>query len=133
MSRALRHALSPRKVALLIALAAVTGGCSLNTDVSLPGGGLIKFSGDLQSAPTNTPLPTDLAVMVVTQFGEPLQNVTVTWTIASGGGTLSATSTVTDENGIAAVSYTTGTTAGPVVIEARVSGVPPLSFNITVT
>ena len=131
MFRAFRLALSPGYVVLLATLVAASG-CSLNTDVSDPTA-IIKSGGDQQSAPTNTPLPLPLAVLVVTQFGEPIQNVTVNWTITSGGGTLGATSTLTNENGIASVTYTTGATAGSVVIQARVQGVPPLTFNITVT
>lgn len=131
MFRAFRHALSPRNVALLATLVAASG-CTLNTDVSGPSA-IIRVSGDQQTEPTNTTFPTPLAVLVVTQFGEPVQNATVTWTITSGGGTLSAPSTATDENGVASVTYTSGGTAGSVVIEARVSGVPPLTFTLTVT
>jgi hypothetical protein len=131
MFRALRHALSPRNIALLITLVAASG-CTLNTDVSGPAA-IIKFGGDGQAEPTNTTFPTPLAVLVVTQFGEPVHNATVNWTIRSGGGTFDAPSTLTGENGVASVSYTSGATAGAVVIEARVSGVPPLTFNLTVT
>lgn len=131
MLRAFRHALSPRIAALLAMLVAASG-CTLNTDVSGPSA-VIRVSGDSQAEPTNTTFPTPLSVLVVTQFGEPVQNATVTWTITSGGGTLSAPSTVTDETGVASVTYTSGATTGSVVIEARVSGVPPLIFNLTVT
>jgi hypothetical protein len=131
MFRALRHALSPIKVAFLVTSVAASS-CTLNTDVLGPAA-IIKFGGDLQSAPTNTALPEPLAVLVVTQLGEPIHNATVSWTITSGGGTLDAPSTLTNENGVASVGFTTGPTAGPVVIQARVQGVPPLTFNITVT
>jgi len=131
MTRALRNAYSRRKLAMLITLVASTG-CTLNTDVSDPAA-IINFSGDQQSAPTNTALPTPLVVLVVSQFAQPLQDVTVTWTIASGAGSLSAASSQTDANGLASVTYTTGPTAGAAVIQARVSGVPPITFNITIT
>ena len=131
MFRALRNSLSLRKIALLVTLAGVSG-CTLNTDVSGPAG-IVKVSGDQQTAPTNTTLPTPLAVAVFTQFGERLQNITVTWTITTGGGTVSATSTQTDGTGVASVDYTTGTTAGLVAVQARVQGLPPLTFSISVT
>lgn len=118
-------------VALLVTVV-LAGGCALNTDVS-GAAAIIKFGGDRQTAPANTTLPTPLAVRVVTQLGEPVQNATVTWTITSGGGMLDSSSTLTGGNGVAAVSYTTGPIAGSVVIQARVQGVPPLTFNITVT
>ncbi|MDP9200647.1 MAG: Ig-like domain-containing protein [Gemmatimonadota bacterium] len=129
MFRALRHAFSTRIVALtLVAMSS----CTLGTDVSGPAA-VIRFSGDEQTAPVNTTLTTPLAVAVVNQVLEPLPNITVTWTIISGGGTLSAASTQTDESGIASVTYKTGDTAGPVVIEAEVRGLPTVVFNITVT
>lgn len=131
MFRAFRLALSPGYVVLLATLVAASG-CSLNTDVSGPAA-MIKSGGDQQSAPTNTALPLPLAVLVVTQFGEPIPNLTVNWAIRSGGGGLSEPSTLTNENGIASVNYTTGATAGSAVIEARVGDVPPLTFTITIT
>jgi hypothetical protein len=118
-------------VALIVLLAGASG-CTLNTDLSGPGG-MLKYSGDEQSVPTSTTVPTPLAVIVFDKFGETLRNVTVSWTILTGGGTLSAPSTLTDEGGIASVSYTTGTTTGPATVRARVSGLPSLTFSITVT
>jgi hypothetical protein len=131
MFRALRHALPPRRVGFVVALIAVTG-CTLNTDVSGPST-VIRFSGDHQVAPTNTALPSPLSVIVVNQFGQQVKDVTVNWTIVSGGGTLGAAATLTDDSGIASVTYTTGATAGLVTIQARISGIPPLSFTVTVT
>ncbi len=131
MFPALRNALSLRKVAFIVALAGVSG-CSLNVDVSGPSG-IVKYSGDPQPTAANTALAAPLAVMVVSQFGERVPNVTVTWTIISGGGTLSAMSTLTDAAGVASVGYMTGPTAGTEKVLARVSGLPPLTFNITVT
>lgn len=129
MFRALSHALSPRKALFLITLVAAAG-CSLDTDVSGPTA-IVKISGD-QSGPINTAFPTELAVRIVNQFGQPIQGATVTWTVVSGGGAVSATSTTTDASGIAFVTYTSGATTGLVVIRAQVGGVPPLTFNLTV-
>lgn len=131
MFRALRNTPSLRMVALIVMLAGVSG-CTLNTDLSGPAG-FAKYSGDLQSAPPSTTLPTQLAVIVFTQFGETLPNVTVTWTITAGGGALSAASTLTNDGGIASVNYTTGATTGSATVRASVSGLPSLTFNITVT
>jgi Big-like domain-containing protein len=131
MLRTLRHALALRALTLVIGSAAI-GACTLATDVTAPGG-LIKVSGDGQTAAANTALPTPLTVAVVNQFGQTLQNVTVNWIIASGGGSLSSSAMLSDEGGLASVTYTTGPTAGQAVIKARVNGVPDLSFNIQIT
>ena len=74
------------------------------TDVTVPGG-LIKVSGDDQTAPANTALLTPLTVAVVNQFGQTLQNVTVNWIISSGGGSLSSSAMLSDEGGLASVTY----------------------------
>ena len=118
-------------LALVIAGAAASS-CTLNTDVSSPSA-LVKFSGDQQSAPVNTMLPTPLAVIVISQFGERLKNITVSWTIVSGGGSLSSNTTLTDDTGTASVNYTTGPIAGPAVVRAQVHGIPPLTFDVTIT
>jgi len=120
-----------RALSLALFAAAATG-CTLETDVNGPGG-LIKYNGDLQTVAPNTQLPTPLTVLVVTQFGDRLKNVTVNWTIESGGGTLSASSSLTDEAGLASVDYTSGATTGEAVIRAQVHGVPPLRFHITIS
>jgi hypothetical protein len=131
MFRFPRHAVVLRWLARLVVVATF-GACTLNTDVSAPGA-LIKYGGDAQTAAANTALPTDITVLVVNQFGERLKNVTVTWSIAAGGGTLSSNATLTDDSGLAAVTYTTGPTAGPAVVRAQVHGLPPLTFNVTIT
>jgi len=131
MLGAMKHPFRLQMLALLMAGAAASG-CTLNTDVSQPSA-LVKYGGDQQSAPVNTMLPTPLAVIVTSQFGERLNNIAVNWTIASGGGSLSSSTTQTNDSGIASVDYTTGPVAGPVVIKAQVHGIPPLTFNVTIT
>lgn len=134
MFPALRRSLSPLKLAVVLALIGA-GGCTLNTDVSVGPAGLIKVpDGDGQTAPTTTALPIPLSVIVVNQFGERLNTTTVTWTIMSGGGTLSAPTTLTDETGAASVNYTTGATAGQALIRASVlNGTLLVTFAVTIT
>jgi len=115
----------------LLAASVLLGGCSLDTDVSDPSA-MIRYQGDNQTVAPSTPLPTDLGTIVVNQFGERIKNVTVNWSIVSGGGTLGATSSITDDSGIAYVSYTSGTTTGTVIIQAKVTGLLPLTFTVTV-
>jgi len=131
MFRRLPLVLSPRKAALLLALIAASG-CTLNTDVSGPSA-VIKYSGDQQTAPANTALQLPLTVIVVNQFGAQVKDVTVSWVITAGGGSVSAPATLTDESGLASVNYTTGPTPGQAIIQARVNGILPLSFSITIT
>ena len=131
MLRTLSRVVGLSTLPLVIGAAAISG-CSLNTDVSVPGG-LIKYSGDQQTGPANMELPTPLGVLVVNQFGERLKNIPVNWSIASGGGSLSSAMTLSDESGLASVTYTTGPTAGQANIKAGAHGVPALTFNILIT
>ena len=131
MLRQLNHPVVVRAVALIVAFAALSG-CTLNTDNSGPGA-LIRYSGDGQTAAVNTPLASPLQLLVVNQFGQTLKNITVNWSIAAGGGTLSASATQTNDGGIAEVNYTTGPTTGTAIINAQVSGLFPLSFSATIT
>ena len=89
-------------------------------------------SGDAQTGPVSEALPNDLRI-IVTRDGSPQSGVTVNWSILTGGGTLSATATVTDPTGTASVDYTTGATPGQVVIQASAAaGVLIITFNVTV-
>ena len=131
MLRQLNHSVVVRAVAPIVAFA-VMAGCTLATDVNKPGA-IVRYSGEGQSAPINTPLASPLQLIVVNQFGEPLRNVNVNWSIVAGAGTLSANTTQTNESGIAEVNYTTGPAAGTAMINAQVHGILPLSFTATIT
>src|SRR5256714_11733691 len=108
------------------------GDCSLEVGTNTPST-MVKESGDTQSAAANTQLPVTFTISVVNQFGEILSKVPVTGTITSGGGSLSATSNKTNESGLSSVTYTTGPTPGMATIDAKVHGIPPLTFTVTIT
>jgi hypothetical protein len=127
-----RQVVFSRMIPLVIGMVALSG-CSLNTELSGPAA-VVKVSGDGQTAPINTALPTPLSVIVATQFGEAVKNVTVTWSVVPpGGGSLIPTTSLTDDTGIASTIYTTGPTPETVTIQAKASGIPPLSFTVVVT
>ena len=112
----------------IIALAA----CKLSTDnpVSLTLGAL---KGDNQTAAAGTVFPDSLSVIVLDSYGFSTEGVAVAWAITSGGGSLSATSTTTDTNGISSVTYTAGLTPGHATITATVTGIGFLTFTETIT
>jgi hypothetical protein len=131
MLRSLNRPVPVRALALILGFV-VAGACTLDTDNTLPAG-IAKTAGDLQTAPANTVLPTALELVVVNQFGEPLKNITVNWTITSGGGSISGTPTLTTDGGVASVTYTTGPTPGTATISAQVHGMFPVVYTITIT
>ena len=131
MYRSLNRSVTVRALALVLVCASAVA-CTLTTDTSSPST-MVKTSGDQQTAAVNTVLPNPFEVVVVNQFGEPLKDVTVNWTITSGGGTLSGTPTLTGDGGVASVTYTTGPTAGTAIISAQVHGLFPVTFTVTIT
>ena len=72
---------------------------------------LESISGDNQNGLTGETLPNPFEVQVRDQNGNPLKRVTVTFAITSGGGSLSATTAMTDANGQAGSTLTLG--SGP--------------------
>ncbi len=97
--------------------------------------GLSLVSGDGQSAPINTTLPLPLVVKISDGFGNPVAGVEVQWTAALGGGSVSAGSTITDDQGLTSVQRTLGGAAGSQTSEARVDGLAgsPVVFTHTAT
>lgn len=65
-------------------------------------------SGDAQKGPFNTALPAPLVVSVATSTGAPAANVKVNWGVVAGGGAVSSASSMTDQNGKAAIIWTLG-------------------------
>ena len=73
---------------------------------------LALASGDGQSGTVAQALTDQLVVVATDQAGNPVPDITVTWSITSGNGGLSAATVTTDAQGLAAVSWTLGTAAG---------------------
>ncbi|HEX3867091.1 MAG TPA: Ig-like domain-containing protein [Gemmatimonadaceae bacterium] len=67
-------------------------------------------------------LPLLVSVHIKNLSGAPSPNVTITWNIAVGGGTLASPTSVTDANGAATVEWTLGKLAGPNSIGANIDG-----------
>jgi Bacterial Ig-like domain (group 1) len=131
MLRSVNRSAAVRAVALVI-VSAILNGCTLTTETNDPAQ-MVKTNGDQQTAAVNTVLPLPFEVIVVNQFGEPLKDVVVNWTITAGGGSISGTPTVTDETGKTSVTYTTGPTSGTATINAQVHGLFPVIFTVTIS
>jgi hypothetical protein len=92
-------------------------------------------AGDKQSAVSGTAVSIAPAVLVTDQGGNPIPNVTITFAVASGAGSITgATQIASGANGIAAVgAWTLGATAGPNTLTATSAGLvgSPLTFTGT--
>ncbi len=89
-------------------------------------------AGNNQSATVNTAVTTAPSVIVRDQFGNVVPGVSVTFAVASGGGSLTGGSATTGSNGIATVgSWTLGQTAGANTLTATSTGLTgsPVTFT----
>jgi adhesin/invasin len=91
-------------------------------------------SGDNQSAIVGQALANPLAVLVTDANNNPVENVPVDWT-AVGGGSVSASTSATNAQGIAQITRTLGVTLGAYTTTADVPGLTgsPITFTSTAT
>lgn len=75
-------------------------------------------SGDSQSILVGNRSSAPLVAVVKNSSGSPLPNVTVNWSVTSGGGSLSSITTTTDANGQAQTTYLSGAIADTVKVTA---------------
>ena len=84
---------------------------------------LLKISGDAQQVIINSEPPRPFVVQVKDQQNRPFAQVPVTFTITSGNGKLSNTTTKTDKEGNAKTQLTLGENAGTTIIQASAPNV----------
>ena len=81
------------------------------------------ISGDDQEGVPEAPLANPFVVEVRDQYDEPLPDVEVTFSVASGGGVLSGTSVMSDNNGRAESTLTLGPDPGTNSVTVSVTGI----------
>jgi adhesin/invasin len=95
---------------------------------------MVKSAGDAQTATVNTAVATAPAVTITDSNGNPVSGVSVTFSVASGGGSVTGGSATTDASGVATVgSWTLGTTAGANTLDAASAGLTTVTFTATGT
>ncbi len=93
---------------------------------------LTKVAGDLQTAAVGTAVTIPPAVRVTDIVGAAVPGATVTFAVASGGGSVTGASAVTNSSGVATVgSWTVGTTAGANTLVASLGTLTPVVFTAT--
>jgi len=103
------------------------------TAVAGPATQLKKSAGDGQSGWGGAVLPLAYAVVAKDQFNNPVAGVTVNWSVTSGGGSLSATSSVTASSGAATTFHTLGTSPAAQSVVATSPSVPGAAVTFTST
>ncbi len=89
---------------------------------------LVKISGDGQEGAPGTVLGTPLVIEVRDQDGNVLADVTVTFAVTAGDGSLSVETTVTDSSGRAESVLTLGPNPGTNTVEVSIAGIEA-TFN----
>src|SRR5689334_14918287 len=98
-------------------------GCESASDPIIAGAASASI-GDMQSAVAGSALPVQLGVLVNDTRGRPMKNVTVTFAVTAGGGSIATPSSVTGTDGVAhAGAWTLGNTAGVNTLTAQAAGV----------
>jgi plastocyanin len=127
----------PRQyMAALLAIASLAVGCGSGADAGGPNPSPLAIAkssptGDNQTGTPGQTLAAPIRIAAA-RGGTPEAGIAVTWT-ASGTGSLSPGSGVTDANGIASAVWTLGQEAGTQTAQAAVSGAAgsPLIFTAT--
>ncbi|HZH40723.1 MAG TPA: invasin domain 3-containing protein [Gemmatimonadales bacterium] len=88
--------------------------------------------GNGQTGTVGAALPGPLQVKVTAADGLGVKGIPVQFSILTGGGSLSAPQAITDTLGIASVTATLGTVAGPVSVQAASAGLTAVTFAGTV-
>ncbi|HEY2164653.1 MAG TPA: Ig-like domain-containing protein [Gemmatimonadaceae bacterium] len=121
-----------------VALDSLTASISTGASVTLTatatavGSTIAKISGDNQSVTAGTN-SAPLLVQITNANGTGIAGATVTWAISSGGGALSAASTMTDANGNASVVLATNPAPGTATVVATGPSGATQSFAVTGT
>ena len=92
---------------------------------------LTKVSGLDQEELAGSLLPQPFVVRVADQHGNFLADVSVTFAVAAGNGTLSAETATTDADGLGSTTLTLGRDPGRNTVTARVGDIKPVIFSAT--
>ena len=114
------------RVASAVSLLGLAG-CSL--DVGDPSTPKSIVGAAPASQNVKTGVGAKISVFILNQYGEPLTAVPVTFAVASGTGTLDATTVNTATTGLAEATFT-ATKAGTAVVSVSVAGLRALSFSV---
>ncbi len=117
-------------------LTATSGGLATVTFTATSVAGIpasiAKNAGDNQTASAGSAVPIPPSVLVKDANGNPTAGVSVTFAVASGGGSVTGGTAVTNGAGVATVgSWTLGLTAGPNVLTATSGGLATVTFTAT--
>lgn len=86
-----------------------------------------------QSGVVGQALAQPIEVQVSDGIGSPVGNVVVTWTVLTGGGSVSSSTSTTDANGVATIIWTLGSTIGTQTLGASIANGASTTISATGT
>src|SRR5712691_5151319 len=104
------------------------GGFCVN---SAPAAQIVVVSGDAQTAVVGTALSQSLVVKVLDTNGNAVPNITVSWSLGTGAGQVSAGSTTSGPDGKTSITASVGNIAGANTFSAAGTGLTGTSFTAT--
>ena len=124
-----------RTVAFLLGAAALTCKDNPTTPPELVPSEVERVAGHEQTGTVGGALTDPIVVRVIGRTGRPIPKASVTWAVTVGGGSLSVTSSRTDNDGLASSRWTLGTSAGTSgnAVTATVRRLPAVEFTATGT
>lgn len=119
-----RLAFPTRRILLLaVATLGACGGATSPADAHGPAAAIRAVSGDQQTAQVASVLPNPFVVVVTDASARPVPGVVVTWSVVSGTGVITPSSTTTGADGTTQAVLSIGTVAGANQVSASVAGV----------
>ena len=92
---------------------------------------LIIVQGTNQAVQGGKELPNAIVLRVLTSDGRPVEKVPIGFTVATGGGSVTPGSVLTDANGEARTKWVLGPTAPEQMLKAEVAGIDPVTISAT--
>jgi uncharacterized protein (TIGR03437 family) len=116
-----------------VQVVATSGGVSATFNLAsvVPSTGLLKISGDGQSAVINTAFTSPLVVEVTGSGGNAITGAPVTFQVTAGSATITSPNGTSGANGQVSTTVQAGSSAGPVTITATTATFT-ITFNLTV-
>lgn len=118
---------------VLLGAAALALACGGDSATGPSAASVTGIVGDSQAAPTGAALGLPLSFVVLGSSGQPLQGVSVNWTVTPAGrAAFSPQTSTSNALGGVTTNVTVGATTGEIVIQATVPGVSPVIFHALV-
>lgn len=111
--------------------AALMAGCTSESTTAPRIVSIVAVSGLGQSGLVGANLTQPLVVRAEDQNGDPVANATVTWTVVTGGGTVTPSQSITGADGLASTTFRLGSLVGTQTARATLSGADPVTFSAT--